>query len=670
MRTARTIFLLCTLPLLEGCGPSSGRLDAAFRQDGARGPYTYEGVRIEGRSAILASYRGPEGEEVAVRLTRRDERIDAFTRTDRCNVFIDHGTGEDAPTPESLGMHVTGLAERLAPALDEACLGLHPPSSAHPSVRRIVTLATTFAYALGAAIVLLMLASPLIGSGRMTGRLFAAGLGAVTLLGLLLRAWELDLPFVQSVIAERIHLADGPVLSFVVGSKADPRHPPLTSLVLNVAMSFGRHEWLLRLPFVLAGAASVTLVGLLARRLCDPWAGLVAACAAAVCPPLVLMSRTIGSHALFTALLPLTCLAMLALHESPTGKRARLLVAANSVSLWTSYFAIVPLLVQASDALVSRKRNRPYARHLGRALLHSCLIGSIPLVFMVVGFVRDLGSKRVMGRAHAEFWGSLSRPLDFLADVDSEIGRALVLTIVVFSALLLVARRLEGVSVLRTFLVGWGLPVVILVLASTNFMRSYYVAVSLPVVIPLAVAGVVGAARVASSLTSRRVVRSLVMGAAGMLASVLVVVGVRDLGARAAGLYDPDQHSGISRAVARIGSGGPDTIVLLHRNTKYLLAYYLLDGDLSVHVCRQGTCHVGPYRVLYLVTNDDMRDGVDWMERAAGRFDAETGRRKVWFIGGFPDTGAGRELESRLKLDERCLVDTEYENGVRLYVCG
>ena len=123
----------------------------------------------------------------------------------------------------------------------------------------------------------------------------------------------------------------------------------------------------LRVPFALAGAATVAAVGLLGRRLLGPATGLIAAALLAVSPFHIEISQLARPYAIFVLL---TVLGLLALVEALDrgGVTAWLAWAAlTAVSCYTHYLGFVTVLVYVAIAVTWIARAR------GRGGLHAVL---------------------------------------------------------------------------------------------------------------------------------------------------------------------------------------------------------------------------------------------------------------------------------------------------------
>lgn len=148
-------------------------------------------------------------------------------------------------------------------------------------------------------------------------------------------------------------------------------HPPLYVVVLTAGSlvgldSFAAHAYL----SCLLGAATVVLVGLLARRLAGDRAGLLAAGLAAAYPNLWLHDTIVMSESLYLLLIAAALLAGLATWAAPTVRNGALLAAAIGAAALTrgEALALVPLLL--GPALL-----RPGSRNWRAAAVAAAVLG-------------------------------------------------------------------------------------------------------------------------------------------------------------------------------------------------------------------------------------------------------------------------------------------------------
>lgn len=117
------------------------------------------------------------------------------------------------------------------------------------------------------------------------------------------------------------HLADGAgfIQPFTVPVQPTAEHPPLWEVVLAGADLVGANGYLShRLLGALIGTATVVLIGLLARAVAGPRAGLIAAAIAAVHPILVTADGSLMSETLYGALVTGALLVAVRMRRTPS----------------------------------------------------------------------------------------------------------------------------------------------------------------------------------------------------------------------------------------------------------------------------------------------------------------------------------------------------------------
>lgn len=201
--------------------------------------------------------------------------------------------------------------------------------------------------------------APAAGSPTSAARWFAPGLALVGLLGLLGRCAHL---VTSGVDDQRIveqgdafwyattaqNLADGQLFRILFTGRPTAEHPPLTVLALAPSSAlFDSSTWAGRMTMVILGSLTIVVLGLAARRLAGPAAGLATAVLVAVSPALwpsdvLLMSETVTALALALLLWVAIVLA-----ERPTIRMAALAGSACGLAALarTELLALLPLLV-------------------------------------------------------------------------------------------------------------------------------------------------------------------------------------------------------------------------------------------------------------------------------------------------------------------------------------
>ena len=139
-------------------------------------------------------------------------------------------------------------------------------------------------------------------------------------------------------------------------------HPPLFPLLLAAAAEVGLNSYRAqRVVVCLVGAATIVLIGLLARRIAGPRAGLIAAALAALYPMLITADGAVMSESLFGLLLAAAMLAAYRLAEQPTTARAAVLGAlialaalARAEALLLLPLIVLPLALRPREGALRR----------------------------------------------------------------------------------------------------------------------------------------------------------------------------------------------------------------------------------------------------------------------------------------------------------------------------
>ncbi|MEZ4302283.1 MAG: hypothetical protein R3B70_45570 [Polyangiaceae bacterium] len=314
----------------------------------------------------------------------------------------------------------------------------------------------------------------------MPGGAWAAGVW-LAVLGALLRAPSLSVPFAHDQDVQRLFTGHLPISQIVSGIGLQDRHPPLYFLVLHVAERFGQSEAVARAPAVVAGVLAGPAIvwgARVHRRRLDvaALAGLVVVLSV----ELIARSREVSSIPLI-ALLAIVWTVSLAKHAELAGRKSRrrwavVVVVSLALLSWTTYlapfFAAGPVL-----ALLALRR-------LPRATL--CAVGlglaaSAPaLVLGALTFFRDRAA-RAAAAAHPDLawgergFGDTARSMAQLAAGALGVAVLVILSVAVFKA----ARERDpaalapAASLLVTFL---GISA----LAPVARVQPYYLAAALP----------------------------------------------------------------------------------------------------------------------------------------------------------------------------------------------
>jgi 4-amino-4-deoxy-L-arabinose transferase-like glycosyltransferase len=152
---------------------------------------------------------------------------------------------------------------------------------------------------------------------------------------------------------------------------------PATYLTALSFMILGESDFAARLPSVLAGTATVTIMFLLGRAVGGLAGGLFAAAFVAIYPPLVVWSRVAWFYALYVLIYAAALLAIVRAHQS-RGERwpiwAGVLVGLATLTHELGAFLLAPLIV-----LVALERSR--STLIGLAIALACVTVKVALAF-------------------------------------------------------------------------------------------------------------------------------------------------------------------------------------------------------------------------------------------------------------------------------------------------
>lgn len=325
-------------------------------------------------------------------------------------------------------------------------------------------------------------------------------------------------------------------------------HPPLYYLLAWIVGGGAGDEWALRAPSLAAGVGTVVALAWLGRRLLGPASGLVAALALSVSPFHVELSQLARPYALF---LLLTVLSLTALVEAVERNHARAWVALSillAMNLYTHYFAVQVLVLEALAAgilLVAHRRRR------GHLVALLSFTGAVILFLPWFPVIARLGTTQFwQGDLPARLLGELVAGV--LAPQFLGPGAATgVGAVLLAGALWSLRRRLELLAVVSVWV---ALPPALLWLAQpAHFVAGRHLAFVLPVVMLLLGHGIATATAVVAGAAARfgpipawipRLVAALVAGA------LIVAWG----GPTAAGLrgYYQGRHGTDWRTVAHV----------------------------------------------------------------------------------------------------------------------
>jgi hypothetical protein len=564
-------FLATLACLLFSCAHEpAGTLIAPYTEGSTLpGGYRIETIEHDEAGAIAVRLAGDPAAEVL--FFGRDDGAPAFTRTTHCDVIYDSDLPQGSRTPAGLARAVEALAGAAGDS-DDLCSRLPTSTSRRSDPAQ--------PWQPFAACALALLVFTFLGLATSRARpawreaTFWIVVGLATVAGGLLRFSDISAPFAYSAYTQRIEMAEASLLHILTMAVHDPRHPPMTTLVLHSVLWLGRDEWLLRLPFVAASTISLPLIALLGRRLAGRLCGGAACLTCALLPPLVELGTHVGSHPLLLALAPALLLALGRMIDRPRWGTCLALAAATGASLWTSYLSI--FLVAPQLVLVIRPATRRWA---GRALAIGAGIGVLPLFWMVRGFLGDMSLRKVSERVPDAVWGD-SSVWQILAEGTGMIGITLASVLAVLAilgAVLLIRRDGPGFGLVFASC-AWLPPLVILGITPITRMRELYVLDLLPLLVVLGTAG----ASLAGRWLARRVPeprRWIPAGLAWGPAFLLAALAAWPAYTGGPQSLRPPRQSPCYRDAAHAISGSEvRTAVVPYGRCRTLLGYYLGGG--------------------------------------------------------------------------------------------
>jgi mannosyltransferase len=351
-------------------------------------------------------------------------------------------------------------------------------------------------------------------------------------------------------------------------------------VVMHVLIGlFGDGLVVLRLPSVLAAAATAGLVAAIGRRLCDPLAGLAAGVMMAVSLPLVYWAQTARAYAPMLAFVCAGLLAFVALAEEPerlveepqpsgAGRSRRwwwLYVAAMALACYCSIVAVLIVPVELVAVLW-----RPAARRRLVTALVVLAVLCVPL--LVLALRRGSGQlfwvPRPSSRVITQVLESITS-----AGLESTFHRtattyALIAVTLVVLGVVLVAlgwlRRRGDVWALALLLASFAIPVLLTFVVSL-FAQPIFVARNILITVPA------GTLAIAVALAQRGVPRAV------LLAVVAVVVTLRVLALVPTYGVSPEPWRAATAAVLSRASPG-DCAVFYPEDARSAFGYYVVQA--------------------------------------------------------------------------------------------
>jgi hypothetical protein len=191
--------------------------------------------------------------------------------------------------------------------------------------------------------------------------------------------------FDEANTAQLVRFSPGKMLGLIPESESTP---PLYYCVAWVwARVFGHGQVGLRSLSALCGVLAVPVAYLVATRLLDRRAGLIAAALTACNPLLIWYSQEARSYSMLVLGTGLALLAFVVVREAPAPRALGLWVLSCALALATHYFAAVAVVPQAVWLLVEHRRRR--AVRAAVAVIALCGLALIPLAISQNGTGHD-----------------------------------------------------------------------------------------------------------------------------------------------------------------------------------------------------------------------------------------------------------------------------------------
>jgi hypothetical protein len=309
-------------------------------------------------------------------------------------------------------------------------------------------------------------------------------------LGLLVRAPRLGLPFPIDQDVQRMFTGHLPIGQILTGAGLDDRHPPLYFLVLHVAQWAGQSEAVGRAPAVLAGALlgpAVIAGAWLASRSRGPQVAMVALLAT-VSPELVKRSREVSEIPLFALFAIALCASYAAGISSPTRRRLAGITVSGALALYTYYLA--PLVL--AGAVAAGWLGRWTSRRAARAAAFGLAAGAPALLLEIRIFGRDEGAREA-ARLHPTLaWGQhgaveMARLL--FGTATETLGAPALVVLAVVSVVAVARRRVAVLAPLGALLATFaGIALV----SPVARVQAYYLVAVLPLALLALAAGLPG----------------------------------------------------------------------------------------------------------------------------------------------------------------------------------
>ena len=178
----------------------------------------------------------------------------------------------------------------------------------------------------------------------------------IIIVGILLRALAIfsrDFWFDE---AFTYHLSRLPLNQLFAATLTD-NNPPLYYLLIHLILNVSRHEIIVRLPSLIAGVISISLIYMLGKKTANSKTGLIAASLFAASPLSVYLATEARPHSLGLLLTILITNAFVVFLKKPSRKHTAIFIIITILSLYTHYY--IGLLILPFTWIVNRKGQIP-----------------------------------------------------------------------------------------------------------------------------------------------------------------------------------------------------------------------------------------------------------------------------------------------------------------------
>ncbi len=367
-------------------------------------------------------------------------------------------------------------------------------------------------------------------------------------------------------------------------------NPPIHLIILHVTQLFTHSEFFLRLPFALAGIATIPVTYVVVTRLFNPAIALACTVLLTISPIHVAYSQEARPTSFLVLLSLLSLNTLLVAVENGRTRDWASFVVLCVLNIWTSYFALVlvmpTLCAIAALLLISswRANDRSGCRNLLTGFTISGLIvgiSAIPLVPDILATSEMNDAAVGTGGSLVTLWFSVIRVAWLSSPIPGSPILALLITSMLFASAIGIirSRNTKGaIAVIWTIM-----PMIVLFVVNSNHDLSLrYILFALPIAVAVALNGLFSFSR----FLRRRIPQIRILTSQELLFGSIIVLSIIGLAApapiAAAGPKKPD-WAAIVRDYAAVATPESCLIVIDGRAhaTNNVIPYYLEQLDTS-----------------------------------------------------------------------------------------